>query len=147
MLRNLRSHIEHAPGHSHMYGEFNAILSYLMLYRDGGGEMTDNLANEILATINLLIRENMIGRRPWAWNWETYFGKRMDNACRPVKVFTSFPDYVAFLPCGYCNRLLDAFVHMDLRRTKNHVQQDDCRTLLRAGLHPMADVMLGKRNT
>lgn len=112
-LRNLRNQVEYAPGHQHLYEEFDEVLRNLVRYRDAGGLLTPTLAREMLATIDLLLQENMVGRRPWTGNWETYFAKCMDDAYQLVQVFASFADSATFRPPGYCNRFLGAFAHMD----------------------------------
>ena len=113
-LGRLRNDVENAPGHSHLYGEFDAVLGDLKRHRDTGADMTLSLAKEIRATVDLLLDENMAGRRPWpTGNWETYFSKCMDDAHSLLKEFVLFPDSRAFYPLGYCNRFLAAFEHMD----------------------------------
>ena len=112
-LGRLRSHVEHAPGHAHLYGEFAGILADIAGYRRSGGDLTEALAREILTTVDLLFRENMVGRRPWTGDWETYFARCMEDANGLLKEFGSFAGSAAFCPLGFCNRFLDAFAHMD----------------------------------
>ena len=76
--------------------------------------MTPGLAQEIRTTVDLLVDENMAGRRPWSTdNWETYFSKCMADAHSLLMEFALFEGYRAFCPLGYCNRFLSAFEHMD----------------------------------
>lgn len=75
--------------------------------------MTDALAHEILATVDLLVQENMVGRRPWTGGWETYFSKCIEDANALLKEGATFVSFETLCPLGYCNRFLDAFAHMD----------------------------------
>ena len=113
-LGRLRTDIENAPGHSHLYGEFDGVLADVKRYREIGARMTPGLAQEIRTTVDLLVDENMAGRRPWSTdNWETYFSKCMADAHSLLMEFALFEGYRAFCPLGYCNRFLSAFEHMD----------------------------------
>ena len=112
-LRLFRSHVEHAPGHSHLYGEFDSILATLEEIRGSGGILTAELAHETLTTVDLLLQENSVGRRPWTGGWEEYFGKCMEDANGLLKEFSAFENCSAFCPAGYCNRFLDSFAYMD----------------------------------
>jgi hypothetical protein len=59
-----RFHIENAQGHAHLYGEFNNILKQLVHFRELGEALNTRLASGILKTVDLLLRENRIGRIP-----------------------------------------------------------------------------------
>jgi hypothetical protein len=113
-LGRLRNEVANAPGHSHLYGEFDGILGDFRRHRGSGVGITSSLAQEIRTTVDLLLEENMVGRRPWSTGgWETYFSKCMEDAHSLLKEFALFLDYRAFCPLGYCNRFLTAFEHMD----------------------------------
>jgi hypothetical protein len=112
-LERLRTRVEHAPSHDQLYDECDGILRGLARYRTDGGVMTAPLAREMLVTSELLLRENMAGRRPWTDGWETYFSKCMEYAARFLREYTSFKSVSTSCPLGYCNQFLDAFAHMD----------------------------------
>jgi hypothetical protein len=75
--------------------------------------MTEDLAREILATVDILFGENNVGRRPWIGNWETYFRKCMEDAKTLLKEAACFVAFPSFCSLGYCNKFLDAFRLMD----------------------------------
>lgn len=106
-LHNVNS----APGHSHLYGDFDFIIDRIVAYRNGGG-LTRLTADRILAAVACLTDENMFGGRPNTGMWETYFSKCMTNAHRLLKEYTCFDGYMSFCPAGYCNKFLDAFRYM-----------------------------------
>jgi hypothetical protein len=112
-LSLFRMRVEHAAGHGYLYNDFDAIVGRLAQFRIDGGSLDEGLAREILSTVDLLLRENGVGRRPWTDNWETYFEKCLENAHRLLKDFAVFATFRAFCPRGYCNRCLDAFAHME----------------------------------
>lgn len=132
--------MEHARGHNHLYGDFDDVLGDLMRYQKAGGVMTENLAREALATIDLLLQENIAGRRPGTGNWETYFGKCMDDAHRLVHGLALFPGFATFLPRGYCNRFLDAFAYMD-HQDREYEDRHPRRSMHFAGLAMLAAEM------
>jgi hypothetical protein len=112
-LRSFRIRVEHAAGHGHLYRDFDAIIACLTQFRTNGAILDEGLAQEILNTVDLLLRENSVGRRPWTGNWEPYFAKCLEDAHRLLSGFTAFATFRAFSPRGYCNQFLDAFAHMD----------------------------------
>ena len=112
-FRLFRTRVERAPGHGYLYHDFGAILRRLTQFRTNSGSLEESLAQEILSTVDLLLRENSVGRRPWPGNWETYFAKCLENAHGLLKEFTAFASFRAYCPRGYCNRCLHAFALME----------------------------------
>lgn len=108
-----RHQLERAPGHAHLYAEFEAVLARIAAFRAEAPALDADLAANMLMTVDALLKENEVGRRPWTGEWETYFAKCLENAARLLKAFSAFEGSRGFCPSGYCNRFLDAFVHMD----------------------------------
>ena len=106
-IQRLRFDVEHAPGASHLYDPFDAILNAITIYHDRGNLLDDRLAQEILAAVELLVRECSQGRRPWSYAWEDYFEKCLDDAERLLTKFSQFGNYRSFVPPGFCNILDD----------------------------------------
>ena len=108
-----RNHILFAPGHDHLYGEFDSILNDIVTFRQNGHHLDYSLAYEILRTVSLLNKENDQGRRPWTGNWESYFAKCVENALRLLKEYCRFAEYEKLVTHSYCSRFLNTFSNMD----------------------------------
>jgi hypothetical protein len=117
-----RDHVACAPGHAHLYGELDGIVARLAGFRSDGGALTAHLAAGILVTVDLLLQENAVGRRPWPGERETYFARCMEGANRLLKEVALFADFATFCPAGYCNRFLGSFAQMDryAQETREH---------------------------
>jgi hypothetical protein len=107
------SSLQYDNGHAHLYQPFQHILVAISAFRTRGSPLDADLAGEILTTVDLLLRENDRGRRPWADSWEEYFKACMKDALLLVRQFCEFPRHLAHVPPGFCNRFLDAFLVMD----------------------------------
>ena len=108
-----KNHIDSAPGHKHMYDEFDKIIHNLSGYRKNGGSLNAYLAKVIFDTIECLLWENSQGRRPFLGMWETYFAACMRNSHRLLTEVSLFIDYRQYIPNEFCNKCLDMFIHMD----------------------------------
>ena len=113
IILSFTNHISQAPGHKHLYDEFDEIIHSLNVYRNRGENLTYPLASSIFNAVDSLLRENMEGQRPWSEGMETYFAKCMANSYQMMKEVSSFDNYRQFMPNGFCNKCLDMFIHMD----------------------------------
>lgn len=112
-FRAFQGQLQHSSGHSHLYDPFEALVSKLASYRKSGLCLDLDLADSILGTVDVLVTEGGVGRRPWEGQWELYFEKCLRDGVLLLREFGRFPNAQERCPPGFCNRFLDLFLFMD----------------------------------